>query len=298
MRRWSFIDVWWIVSYRCSKRKFQKVRDDAVDGLDKHELAKEGEAGDEDDEDSDNDQDIVFDDESDDELDAEPVPVVDNVDSRKLHEKQLLLRQKVLQNSEMASWKSVYETYNSYCHQQVAARSQIKEIQVDIKVLLVNMHNVQSKRFERISSSLKDISASLTTIYKTLVFESDCYLSYSNIMSILSDEGVEILSSHSNQHYKEIRHLSVGQQSAVSLSLLFAIHSCFPSTFFIFDEIDASLDSRTVGKLGVMIKELSLKYTTSNFLVVSHRSEMIEMATRILGLYHANNKPQIISFLK
>ncbi len=261
------------------------ILEDKVDGMDYYDS-------------DDDDQDITFEEDTGDKMDLEQeaTPVNDNTDTQKLYEKQLLLRQKVLVNSEMASsWKSVYKTYNSYCEQQVAARNHIKIIQDDIKVLLSSVHNVQAKRFEKISNSLHDISTNLTAIYKALVTESDCYLSYSNIGSILYEEGVEIFTSYSNHHYKEIKHLSGGQQSAVSLSLLFAIHSCFPSSVFIFDEIDASLDTRTVERLGIMIKNLSLKYNTSNFLVVSHRSEMIEMATRILGLYYSKTKPQIIS---
>lgn len=248
----------------------------------------------------DDDQDIIFDENGGDDVDRElkTTPAIDNSDSdsQKLYEKQLLLRQKVFVNSEMASsWKSIYKTYNAYCDRQIVIRDQIKLLQDDIKLLLASIHDVQSNRLDKISNGLNDISTSLTAIYKTLVTESDCYLSYSNVGSILYEEGVKIFTSYSNQHYKEIKHLSGGQQSTVSLSLLFAIHSCFSSSVFIFDEIDASLDTRTVGRLGIMIKNLSLKYNTSTFLVVSHRSEMIEMATRILGLYHSKNKPQIIS---
>jgi len=36
--------------------------------------------------------------------------------------------------------------------------------------------------------------------------------------------------------------LSGGQQSVVALSLIFAIQQCDPMPFYVFDEIDASLD--------------------------------------------------------
>ena len=48
--------------------------------------------------------------------------------------------------------------------------------------------------------------------------------------------------------------LSGGQQAACSLSLLLAIQDCFPSPIYIMDEVDASLDTSTVTRVGALIR--------------------------------------------
>lgn len=42
---------------------------------------------------------------------------------------------------------------------------------------------------------------------------------------------------------KDINKLSGGQKSLLALALIFAIHKCDPAPFYLFDEIDQTLDS-------------------------------------------------------
>jgi structural maintenance of chromosome 3 (chondroitin sulfate proteoglycan 6) len=47
-----------------------------------------------------------------------------------------------------------------------------------------------------------------------------------------------------NDEGLRISQLSGGQKSLVALSLIFAIQRCDPAPFYLFDEIDAALDSQ------------------------------------------------------
>jgi chromosome segregation protein len=69
--------------------------------------------------------------------------------------------------------------------------------------------------------------------------------------------------------------------------LMLSIQLKFPNPFYILDEIDTFLDSRTALRIGHILHSQSLKYGTQ-FVVISHRPEMQISASRIIGLYHLN----------
>ncbi len=66
---------------------------------------------------------------------------------------------------------------------------------------------------------------------------------------------------------------------------MLAIQLKFPNPFYVLDEIDTFLDSRTALGIGRLLHSQSRKYGTQ-FIVISHRPEMQIAASRIIGLYH------------
>ena len=69
-----------------------------------------------------------------------------------------------------------------------------------------------------------------------------------------------------------IPQLSGGQKSLVALALIFAIQKCDPAPFYLFDEIDAALDSMHRKAVADMIHELSdgAQFITTTFRQVVH----------------------------
>jgi structural maintenance of chromosome 3 (chondroitin sulfate proteoglycan 6) len=97
-----------------------------------------------------------------------------------------------------------------------------------------------------------------------------------------------------------VQQLSGGQKSVVALALIFAIQRCDPAPFYLFDEIDANLDSayrtavagknkplHTLDNLILilfclaMIHELSVN---AQFITTTFRPEMLATADRFFGV--------------
>jgi energy-coupling factor transporter ATP-binding protein EcfA2 len=73
--------------------------------------------------------------------------------------------------------------------------------------------------------------------------------------------------------------LSGGQQSVVALSLIFAIQQCDPMPFYVFDEIDASLDPTYRMQVAKFIKDMSHHPTTPcQFICTTFREEIVKVA--------------------
>lgn len=60
------------------------------------------------------------------------------------------------------------------------------------------------------------------------------------------------------------------------------------------DEMDASLDTRTVFRVGRILREKAHALNTQ-FIIVSHRPELQAIATRLVGLYQCHGRPTALT---
>lgn len=128
--------------------------------------------------------------------------------------------------------------------------------------------------------------------------------------------------------WKKIFNLSGGEKTLSSLALVFALHHYKPTPLYFMDEIDAALDFKNVSIVacyiyvsvmrlrdggrrsedGALILSgvcLSLQEQTKNaqFIIISLRNNMFEIADRLIGIYKTHNttksvgiNPKIIVF--
>jgi len=80
---------------------------------------------------------------------------------------------------------------------------------------------------------------------------------------------------------KRLEQMSGGERSLTALSLIFAIQRYMPAPFYAFDEVDESLDAVNVEKVAETIDEIA---DATQFVVISHRSNMVKKADRIVGV--------------
>jgi structural maintenance of chromosome 4 len=74
-------------------------------------------------------------------------------------------------------------------------------------------------------------------------------------------------------------------QTLSSLALVFALHHYKPTPLYVMDEIDAALDFKNVSIIGNYIKE---RTSNAQFLIVSLRNNMFELADTLVGIYKTN----------
>ena len=114
--------------------------------------------------------------------------------------------------------------------------------------------------------------------------------------------------------------LSGGEKTLSSLSLIFALHIFKPSPLYCMDEIDAALDYKNVAIVGKYIKEgicnknLSKQMKNksqgatageealtsglarnSQFIIISLRNNMFELADKLVGIYKTHDVTQTIT---
>ncbi len=75
--------------------------------------------------------------------------------------------------------------------------------------------------------------------------------------------------------------MSGGEKSLTALAFIFAIQRHNPAPFYALDEVDAFLDAANADRVGELVDELA---GDAQFVVVSHRSAMLERSERAIGV--------------
>jgi structural maintenance of chromosome 3 (chondroitin sulfate proteoglycan 6) len=105
--------------------------------------------------------------------------------------------------------------------------------------------------------------------------------------------GVSIKVSFNSEQDEQLRieQLSGGQKSLCALTLIFAIQQCDPAPFYLFDEIDANLDTQYRTAVANMIHSLT---DNAQFICTTFRPEMLQVADAFYGVFFKDKMSSIM----
>jgi structural maintenance of chromosome 4 len=136
------------------------------------------------------------------------------------------------------------------------------------------------QRSEMFLNGFSQISQRLKQTYQMITLGGDAELDCVDIQNPFS-EGILFTVRPPGKGWKKMSNLSGGEKTLSSLALVFALHQFKPSPLYILDEIDAALDFTNVSIIANYLKE---RTTNSQFIVVSLRNNMFEMADKLVGI--------------
>lgn len=129
------------------------------------------------------------------------------------------------------------------------------------------------------------ITTKLKEMYQMITLGGDAELELVDSLDPLS-EGIVFSVRPPKKSWKSIDKLSGGEKTLSSLALVFALHHYKPTPLYFMDEIDAALDFKNVSIVGNYIKE---RTKNAQFIVISLRSNMFELADSLVGIYKTFN---------
>ena len=95
------------------------------------------------------------------------------------------------------------------------------------------------------------------------------------------DGGLLMRARPADKPVQRLEGLSGGEKSLAALAFIFAIQRYRPAPFYALDEVDAFLDAANAERVGQMLDDLA---TDAQFIVVSHRTALLERADRAVGV--------------
>lgn len=166
-------------------------------------------------------------------------------------------------------------------NESIESRDQIKNYCEELK----------RNRLDEFMEGFNTISLSLKEMYQMITMGGNAELELVDSLDPFA-EGILFSVMPPKKSWKNIGNLSGGEKTLSSLALVFALHKYKPTPLYVMDEIDAALDFRNVSIVANYIKE---RTKNGQFIVISLRNNMFELANQLVGIYKVSNMTRSVS---
>jgi len=145
--------------------------------------------------------------------------------------------------------------------------------------------DLRKQRLNSFMEGFAIITSKLKEMYQMITLGGDAELELVDSLDPFA-EGIVFSVRPPKKSWKNISNLSGGEKTLSSLALVFALHYYKPTPLYVMDEIDAALDFKNVSIVANYIKE---RTRNAQFIIISLRSNMFELADRLVGIYKTDN---------
>jgi chromosome segregation protein len=174
--------------------------------------------------------------------------------------------------------------------EEVAKAEEKMSILASEKESILNMiKEIESKKLSVFKETFNQVNENFKRLH-SYVFGTGAYLNLDNQKDPLNS-GLHIALADGYNKNIMIEQHSGGEKTLMVLMLIFSIQMRNPLSFYIFDEIDVSLDKENIKKLSRLVAELS---KTSQMIVVSHNDTMITAADSAIGVVRSGGNSSAI----
>ncbi|KAI0990703.1 hypothetical protein GJ496_007961, partial [Pomphorhynchus laevis] len=203
---------------------------------------------------------------------------------------------------------AVYQC-NEFLEQRQELIIRMKQLDADKAAVVQLLDTLDAKKNQAIQATLTKVSSNFSQILRRLIpsakgslilrrstennnsEESQTTISSSfdqyNQLHIdcFTGVGIKVKFSETDSEITSIQHLSGGQKTVLALVLIFAIQKCDPAPFYLFDEIDQSLD---FGHRARVAKFITEECKDSQFISTSFRPELLDGASTFFEISQQN----------
>ena len=175
----------------------------------------------------------------------------------------------------------VIEDFKKLIHSFKTSNKILQKFKENEKLLKDKLAEVNKKKYDKFMTGFNIIKAKLKEMYRFITGEGDAELDLKDSLDPFI-EGVVFTVRPPKKSWKQISHLSGGEKTLASLSLIFALHHFKPTPIYCMDEIDAALDYKNVSIVASYVKQQAWN---AQFIVISLRQNMFEMSDKMVGIY-------------
>ncbi len=216
---------------------------------------------------------------------AEPIETFQGADEllRELNSEHDLLRNNVNFNADK-NYREIFENYKYSSVRKNELEKERNAIVTFIETIDTEKRKVFMEAFERIDKELRIIFTKITG--------GNAWLEIEKPDSIF-DSGVFLMAQFPGKLPRDSSSVSGGEKTMSAISFILAIQAVFPSPFYVFDEVDAHLDSVYSGKFAGILAE---RCGYSQIIIVSLKDTVVSKATSVIGVYMTQGSSRVIRY--
>ncbi|KAI9728481.1 MAG: hypothetical protein M1828_003883 [Chrysothrix sp. TS-e1954] len=186
---------------------------------------------------------------------------------------------------------SVLSDYRRRAEEHAARTSDLTTALASRDAARRRSEDLRRLRLEGFMEGFSAISLRLKEMYQMITMGGNAELELVDSLDPFS-EGILFSVMPPKKSWKNISNLSGGEKTLSSLALVFALHHYKPTPLYVMDEIDAALDFRNVSIVASYIRE---RTRNAQFVVISLRNNMFELASRLVGVYKVNHMTKSVT---
>jgi len=157
--------------------------------------------------------------------------------------------------------------------------------------ILVFMEELETEKTQKFLTVYNEIADNFYKVFGQLSPGGEATLLLENPEHPLMG-GITVRSKPQGKELVTLDAMSGGEKTITGLALIFAIQMYSPASFYIFDEIDAALDSVNAHNVALLISEMS---KNSQFVVVSLRDTTVRKADLLVGVSNQDGISRIVA---
>lgn len=192
-----------------------------------------------------------------------------------------------------------FQTFTREKEELEERKEELEQSKVSIEKL---MKSLEQQKDSAIRNSFEQVSQSFQEIFEKLVPNGFGQLAMRTKEDALSDAeeasienyigvSIQVSFNSKNDEQLQIEQLSGGQKSLCAIALILAIQKCDPAPFYLFDEVDANLDTQYRTAVANMIQVLA---KNAQFICTTFRPEMLQVANTFYGVSFSNKVSTIL----
>ncbi|HXZ86161.1 MAG TPA: AAA family ATPase, partial [Myxococcota bacterium] len=170
-----------------------------------------------------------------------------------------------------------YEEVSERCRYLDEQKS---DLELSIERLRGAIARINRTSRERFRETFDAVDKVFQTVFPKMFEGGRAHLALTENEDVL-EAGIEIIAQPPGKKLQNVNLLSGGEKSLTAMALLLAVFTVKPSPFFLLDEVDAALDDANAGRFNELLREMS---KTSQFLMITHNKQSIEIADALFGV--------------
>lgn len=183
------------------------------------------------------------------------------------------------------------EVYENIKQEYDKVQEKVNQILLEKEEIIKVIEDIDKKKKKAFVQTLEQINILFARNFSQLSTKGEASLEPVDKEELFK-EGLEMLIKVGKGKYFDTHSLSGGEQSLISLSLIFAIQEYKPYSFYIFDEIDAALDRHNSERLASLLKRYM---NNGQYIIITHNDSLITESPVIYGVSMQDKISKVIS---